>query len=68
MGVTIEDYKPEDQERLRKAWQQIESALEVYEEITGAEFIDDAVHEVIWEAASAADKQAEVKEAREARQ
>lgn len=58
MGVTIKDYSPEDQERLQKAWEQIDSALEVYKEITGAEFIDDAVHEVIWEAASAAEKQA----------
>lgn len=65
MSVTISDYKPEDQERLQEAWKQIESALEVYKEITGAEFIDDAVDEVIWEAASAADKQEEVRTSRQ---
>lgn len=65
MSVTIKDYRPEDQERLQKAWEQIEAALEVYKEITGAEFIDDAVHEAIWEAASAADKQTEVRESRQ---
>ena len=68
MSVTINDYSQEDQELLKKAWTKIESALEVYKEITGAEFIDDVVHEAIWQAASAADKDPSVKSARESRQ
>ena len=48
------DYSPEDQKKLDDAWGQISAALDIYYEVTGAGFLDDAVYDTIWQCIEAA--------------
>lgn len=59
--MRYEDYSREDQKRLDEAWVKIVEGLDIYYEVTGAGFLDDAVHDTIWECVEAANDKPEIK-------
>lgn len=49
MVKVYEDLTDAEQSKLSEAWLQIYKGLEVYEELTGAENLDDVINGYLWE-------------------